>query len=210
MQTPAVALLRPPPVTPGDALYRRLLDHARFPEDPRTLAFAGVIVRGMAAGTEQVFKGLSEEEFQRLMRSCFPGVALFGGNSNRRSEFMDEYDDLVNLLMEYRIESSDVQTWLCHAVASASMHDNHLWQDLGLPGRAVLSQLMRENFPALAERNSSDMKWKKFFYRQLCEKAQVMICKSPNCKVCTDFVACFGPEEGVPLLGDAGSDRAYL
>jgi nitrogen fixation protein NifQ len=40
------------------------------------------------------------------------------------------------------------------------------------------------------------MKWKKFFYRQLCEKAQVPICKSPSCAICTDYKLCFAPEEG--------------
>jgi nitrogen fixation protein NifQ len=40
------------------------------------------------------------------------------------------------------------------------------------------------------------MKWKKFFYRQLCERAGVPICKSPHCAECCDRALCFGPEEG--------------
>lgn len=40
------------------------------------------------------------------------------------------------------------------------------------------------------------MKWKKFFYRQLCEQAEVLICKSPNCAVCSDYSLCFAPTEG--------------
>lgn len=60
----------------------------------------------------------------------------------------------------------------------------------------MLSCLLRENFPTLAALNTRDMKWKKFFYRQLCERAGVMICKSPNCAECCDFRACFGPEDG--------------
>ena len=35
----------------------------------------------------------------------------------------------------------------------------------------ALSQLLREHFPALCERNTGDMKWKKFLYKQLCDRS---------------------------------------
>lgn len=60
---------------------------------------------------------------------------------------LDEYDDLVALLLAYRAYESDTGVWLTHAIATAALRNNHLWQDLGLPNRAVLSRLMRENFP---------------------------------------------------------------
>jgi nitrogen fixation protein NifQ len=75
------------------------------------------------------------------------------------------------------------------------MGQNHLWQDMGLPDRRVLSRLIEWNFPSLFARNSGDMKWKKFFYRQLCEQAEVLICKSPSCGVCVDHQLCFGHAE---------------
>jgi nitrogen fixation protein NifQ len=75
------------------------------------------------------------------------------------------------------------------------MGENHLWQDMGLPSRKVLSQLMTTYFPALAAKNTGDMKWKKFFYRQLCERANVPICKSPHCADCCDYPVCFGGED---------------
>ena len=208
MHTSAIHPIAIPAATRGparsvEAIYRRLMECARFPGDPRTLAFAGTLANGVAAGTEPLLRGLDEAEFQRLMRCCFPGMALHGGSRDAR-DALDEYDDLVDLLMEHRVECSDVQTWLCHAVASAALRDNHLWQDMGLPSRAVLSQLMTENFPRLAALNCADMKWKKFFYRQLCERTGVMICKSPNCRVCTDYAHCFGPEEGAALVVMAG------
>jgi nitrogen fixation protein NifQ len=53
---------------------------------------------------------------------------------------------------------------------------------------------MRCWFPALVARNAGDMKWKKFLYRQLCEREQLLICKSPSCSVCSDLPVCFGPE----------------
>ena len=47
------------------------------------------------------------------------------------------------------------------------------------------------------------MKWKKFFYRQLCQSEGVVICKSPVCSACEDFAQCFGQEEGASLLFSA-------
>jgi nitrogen fixation protein NifQ len=81
-------------------------------------------------------------------------------------------------------------------VALACLGDNHLWQDLQLASRAELSALMQRWFPELVARNHADMKWKKFLYKQLCEREALFICKAPSCDVCTDRPVCFGPETG--------------
>ena len=107
---------------------------------------------------------------------------------------MDEFDDLVGLLIAHQTEDAPDSRWLAHAIATASMADNHLWQDLGLPSRVELNALMQTRFTLLKLKNAGDMKWKKFFYRQLCEAAEVLICKSPSCRECTDYSVCFGPE----------------
>jgi nitrogen fixation protein NifQ len=106
----------------------------------------------------------------------------------------DEYEDLLALLLEYRATADAASEQLCIFVARSAMGENHLWQDMGLPNRQALSDLMRENFPTLFALNSGNMKWKKFFYRQLCERAGVPICKSPHCADCDDYAVCFGPE----------------
>ncbi len=106
----------------------------------------------------------------------------------------DEYDDLLALLLDYRAEANAASEQLCRFIARAAMGENHLWQDMNLPHRQALSDLLRENFPALAGLNTGNMKWKKFFYRQLCARAGVPICKSPHCADCCDYAVCFGPE----------------
>lgn len=175
--------------------YAELLARARFPGDARTLAFAGVIGRALASGASPLIRGMTERDFQRLLGAFFPGVSRDnGGDALKPSADHDEHAELLGLLLEHRAEASEVNTWLCHAVASAAMNDEHLWQDMGLPNRSVLTQLLEENFPALAALNSGDMKWKKFLYRQLCQRAGVPICKSPNCSDCSDYGICFGPE----------------
>lgn len=106
----------------------------------------------------------------------------------------DEFADLVQLLLDHRAGPGAATELLCFSIASAALGENHLWQDMGLRNRGELSALMREHFPALVAKNVGDMKWKKFFYRQLCERAEVPICKSPHCAACCDYALCFGPE----------------
>jgi nitrogen fixation protein NifQ len=106
----------------------------------------------------------------------------------------DEYDDLLALLLDHRVAANAATEQLCRFIARSAMGENHLWQDMALPHRQALSDLMRENFPALFALNNGNMKWKKFFYRQLCERAGVPICKSPHCADCCDYAVCFGPE----------------
>ena len=177
------------------SMLSRLMEHARFPDDPVLRAFAGVISQRYDNCATPLIRGLGPMEFQRLMKSCFPGMTLDNGE-NAPFDGVDEFDDLVALLSECRVTDSEALRWLSHAVATAALGDNHLWQDMGLPGRALLTHLMASCFPVLAARNAADMKWKKFFYRQLCERAGILLCKSPNCGVCSDFGDCFGPEEG--------------
>ena len=71
------------------------------------------------------------------------------------------------------------------------MGPNHLWEDLGLGSRDQLNALMQEHFSSLKAINTHNMRWKKFFYRTLCERAEVLICKSPHCKQCEDHPLCF-------------------
>ncbi len=202
--TAADTALEPAPAWPAAPLVgahlaaqdaQTLLRVARDPTDPLTLAFAGVIGRALAAGQCPLIRGLPESDFRRLLDAYFPAIELTNGDPGRDPAALDELQDLLDLLMEFRREPSERLTWLSHAIASAAMRDNHLWQDMGLPNRPLLTRLMTEQFPDLAKRNVGDMKWKKFFYRQLCERAAVPICKSPNCADCVDYQVCFGHEQ---------------
>jgi nitrogen fixation protein NifQ len=109
---------------------------------------------------------------------------------------LEEFTDLLQLLLDHRAEADEHHRNVAHLVATACMGNDHLWQDLGLPDRKALSALLCWHFPTLAEKNTGDMKWKKFFYKQLCEREGINACKSPNCAACYDYSNCFGAEEG--------------
>lgn len=194
------------PAHPDFALHERLLRCAREPYDVATLALAGVISLAATrpAGYRSPIAGLERDDWSALEARCFPGagLALLPQDEAPRGEF-DEFDDLVALLLAHaRPDPGDAARvrWLAHAVATACTGANHLWQDLGLPERSVLNRLMQQHFGALKARNAGDMKWKKFFYRCLCEQAEVPICKSPSCAACSDQPLCFGVEPGAGLV----------
>ncbi len=117
--------------------------------------------------------------------------------AERRSRRDDEVVDLRALLLDHAdaaAGSAAERAAMAEAVAVACLGDDHLWQDLQLASRAELSWLMTHWFPALAAKNVHDMKWKKFLYKQLCEREELFICKAPSCGVCSDHALCFGPE----------------
>lgn len=122
-----------------------------------------------------------------------------GGSMAEQGERFDEFEDIRELLLDGATERGAVVDELAACVARACLGDDHLWHDLGLPRREALSELLNEYFPLLATRNVNNMRWKKFFYKQLCEQVGVRACRAPSCGVCAQFGDCFGSEE-LPLV----------
>jgi nitrogen fixation protein NifQ len=181
---------------PCGITQQQLMARARDPGDPATQAFGGVLARFR-------IQGLDTSAVSRLIGRYFPGATqapvaeqgedVAGAVCTALS--VEEFSDLLALLQEHRRDDAEETNWLAHAVASACAGENHLWEDMGLPSRDVLSQLMRRYFPVLYYKNSGNMRWKKFFYKSLCDRAEVRLCKAPSCGVCSDYVACFGTEQ---------------
>jgi len=183
--------------------HAQLMAHARRPDDLFTQAFAATVRNAVSQGRPPALQfGLSETQFGCLVERYFPGagrelfvLAEICDDSTPCPAFReDEIQDLAALLIEHRANDRDETRWLAYAIAMGCMGGNHLWQDMGLSGRQALSDLLKQNFTALHDRNTGNMKWKKFFYKQLCDRAEVNLCKAPSCQVCDDFHKCFGPE----------------
>ena len=181
-----------------------LLARARNPEDGPTRAFAGVIQAASKGDIQppNLGMGLTQDKFVALLERYFPGSSreVCGDNYqdacvNSVSFPVSEFDDLVDLLLDHRTSDAEYNEWLAYAVASGCMGSNHLYQDMGLPDRHALSTLLECNFTALYMKNVNDMKWKKFFYKQLCDRAEIIMCPARNCQSCIDYQNCFGLEE---------------
>lgn len=189
-----------------------LLRCAPDPVDPATLALAGVIGAAFARHGRGVLPlpGLDADATRELVARWFPGAdamlrldwpALAG--AERVEPRRDEIEDLAALFLAHAHAAAgppEAARAVAYALAAGSLGDNHLWQDLRLPSRRELSALIARWFPELAARNDRDMKWKKFFYRELCAREQLFICKSPSCGVCSDYGLCFGAEEAAAPL----------
>jgi len=121
-----------------------------------------------------------------------------GGSMAELGERHDEFEDIRELLLDGVEQRTPDVVALAACVARACLGDDHLWHDLGLPAREVLSALLHEHFPFVAERNTGNMRWKKFFYNQLCQQVGIRACRAPSCGVCAHFGDCFGSEE-LPL-----------
>ncbi|WP_317933267.1 nitrogen fixation protein NifQ [Halioxenophilus sp. WMMB6] len=107
----------------------------------------------------------------------------------------DEWQEVRDLIAANANSEHPSSLWLADIVAAGCLGGNHLWRDLGLPNRQMLSELLTANFGPLAELNVKDMKWKKFFYKQLCEMEGGYVCRAPTCEQCTAYEDCFGPED---------------
>jgi nitrogen fixation protein NifQ len=141
--------------------------------------------------------GLTRIEFNRMMQHLFPGQDTEQFSNYGREldiERCDEHGELRVLFLSHA--AGDVHTfeWVADILVAGCMGGDHLWQDLGLWSRKDLTALIRSAFAPLADKNEHDMKWKKFFYKQLCIQEGVYTCRAPSCQVCADYANCFGPE----------------
>jgi nitrogen fixation protein NifQ len=184
------------PEAEGTGLYGLLRGRAAgLPNDD---LFARMLVsQTRAQGALPPGLGLGPKLFPTLVKRHFPGFTLPGklAENPLDGERRAERDDLLTLMLDHRAGRDLSETWMAEIVTAACMANDHLWQDLGLWNRADLSRLMTGNFPALAAKNVKDMKWKKFLYKQLCEREGVYVCRSPSCEVCMEYNVCFGAEE---------------
>lgn len=117
-----------------------------------------------------------------------------------RVKIDEEEAQLRDLLRCFRCDDSQMTDWMISIVTRRAMAPRHLWQDLGLLNRDELTRLIARWFPELTARNVGNMKWKKFFYRSVCELEGFTLCAAPTCRECGDFDDCFGDERGESVL----------
>lgn len=183
--------------------YDPLLAKACNPDDPVTHTFASAInlVRSSTRLSGRLTFGLDISAYKSLLDTYFPGTqaaylvpVLNATNYSPSTASWDEFNDVLALLLEHRSDQGQETLWLAHAITACCMGDDHLWQDMGLNNRQELSDLLQRHFTTLFEKNTGKMRWKKFFYKQLCEQAGAYVCRSPSCSVCVEYNNCFSVE----------------
>jgi nitrogen fixation protein NifQ len=167
---------------------------------------------GAGGGTVSEATGLGGHDLADLEHDLFPNrPGLFARLTESPQPICgDDEVCLRGLLRGAACRSTKLQIRLADMVARRCQRPNHLWQDLGLRNRGELGQLMNRHFPALAQRNRSDMKWKKFLYRTICRDEGYSLCVAPSCSECDDFDHCFGEESGESLLARIRRDAEIV
>jgi len=162
----------------------------------------GLSEAGYRSGTLGQVLALTRAELAQLIERWAPqALELVDLEHETETIALDDEEDQIRQLLErFRGDASEETGWLASILTKRSMQPRHLWQDLGLATRDELGRLMNERFPKLAERNVDHMKWKKFFYRSLCEMEGFVLCAAPSCRECGDFHDCFGDESGESAL----------
>ncbi len=176
--------------------YHWLMTHCRHPRLGRLVARM-LASQMMGKGAMPRWLGLSWRDFSALMGQCFHHLEIDNFASYGEEvdlERADEHLELRSLFLAHTLGDQHQAEWLADILVAGCMGSDHLWQDLGLWSRADLKELIALSFEPLAEKNVHDMKWKKFFYKQLCIQEGVYTCRAPSCQVCHDYAACFGPE----------------
>ncbi len=148
--------------------------------------------------------GLSNEDLALLLERYFPSVRIRAQELLLRFAPNDseEVAMLRDLLLAQRSSEGDTGRWLASMIARRAIEPNHLWEELGLRDRGELSRALNRHFAPLAGRNTKNMRWKRFFYRTLCEDEGLVICTTPVCTECKDFNLCFGDESGESRMAE--------
>ena len=194
----------------GAAIYRMLTgcdpadadvhDDTDFDQHVLASILAVAATEGEAVGQQA---GLETDTLAILIAQWFPAAPLsvctqWCGQSGYADD--DEIAMVRDLLLAHRSTEGNAGAWLAAMIARRSMEPNHLWEDLGLRERSELTRLLMRHFFPIASRNTRNMRWKRFFYRSLCEDDGLVMCTAPVCTQCSDFTMCFGEENGESRL----------
>ncbi len=105
-----------------------------------------------------------------------------------------EEQDLCRLFLNHASGTGLWPVVFARLIARACMEPEHLWMSLGLENRGQLTGILERHFSALAAKNDRDMRWKKFFYKLLCDIEKVWTCTASSCEICPHHPECYAPE----------------
>lgn len=192
---------------------------AGAPADPLLLhAIAGAL-RCAHAGALPPFArtlGLPQAALLDVVRRCLPQLATDTISERKYAALMQGapalFGDVLALLMAQRTPAADAGQveWLARAIAAACMGNRFLWQDLGLSSRDDVGTLMRLYFQPLHDRNTEDLKWKRFIFLQLSAQKNQPGLQAPGCPQCVQHDSCHQPGvkvEGLAALPTVPTDE---
>lgn len=193
-----------PRIDAGNPLYRSLMDSPTpdgISDADRHLFACLLTVAGREPYATADALGLQEDELNALQNHFFPEWDPAAASSFMAT-VTDSYPETnsdVRALLRSHAAGCDaeppVALWLSKILAARAALPGHLWVAMGLFERPQLSAAIRRHLPSLFAANDKNMRWKRFFFKQVCEQNGGTLCKTPNCGDCSDYALCFAVEE---------------
>jgi len=194
--------------------YAALLAAQRPPVSGQEAFDNHVLACAIAKGCDEVNErgghlsavlGLTGHEIGDLLSRYFPALSAdsLPFSSSDGVARSDEELMVHELLMRHMVTITPYGRWVASIIARRSMEPDHLWQALGLFERSELRRLLESSFRPLAEKNITNMRWKRFFYREVCESEGFSMCTVPDCRACVSFAECFSDESGESAMARA-------
>ncbi len=183
------------------ATYNRLIDskssYDEFDKDMLASIIASAVATSNKPLTESL--GLSREMLDEILTTVFANAytidELTSASDTIGKDAIEE-EEFRAFFIENGTNKTRIEVWLAYILVRRILEPHHLWQALGVRSRQVLSDTLYKHFEPLASKNTQGMRWKKFFYREMCQKVVGnIVCKSPICDVCPDYKECFAPED---------------
>ena len=147
--------------------------------------------------------GLTDSDLSSILKKFFPCAERDLLQKHNKAEFLkppEINEEVLGILLEHVPTTFGqydnlVSVYLCHILAARAALPGHLWVAMGLFERPELTTAIRRHLPTLAEANSKNMRWKRYLFKQICDRNGGTMCKSPNCGVCSDYAICFADED---------------
>ncbi|ALC17274.1 NifU-like protein involved in Fe-S cluster formation [Desulfuromonas soudanensis] len=193
-----------PLITPEDPVYRALMESPAprgvASEDRRLFASLLAVAAREAANPADAL-GLSSDDLAELRAVYFPAAPPSSPSTKRTAEPPPAINDEVRKLLLTHVPKDQKGTpvpssqWLAQCLAARAARPGHLWIAMGLFERPQLTAAIARHLPSLAAANDKGMRWKRYLFREICNRSGGLSCQSPTCGACSDYALCFAPEE---------------
>lgn len=191
-----------PRISAGHPIYSTLMNSsqpAQTSDDDRHLFACLLAVATEDSCAPEKALGLDNKDLASLLTYYFPEIdrSFLELNSFSASEQpMGRKGEVLSVLLSHLPKEPGrdklrTSVWLAYILAARAALPGHLWVAMGLTERPQLTAAIRRHLPSLAEANNQNMRWKRYLYKQVCELNGGVLCKAPNCGVCSDYSLCF-------------------
>lgn len=189
-------------VTAADPVYAALLATLHpeqvSREDRHLFACLLAVAAREPYGTAAAL-GLDDDDLHTILDRYFPDAEPALSGQSRGQAPPQPSQAVLALLLTHLPDKTGLRNhrdamWLARILATRAAHPGHLWVAMGLFERAELSAAIRRHLPSLAAANHQNMRWKRYLYKQVCERNGGTLCKAPSCGACSDYALCFAED----------------